>query len=230
MASMVLGSTRSLRELLLGRPLRSDEQESQHIDALAGVPVLGRDALASAAYGPEAALSSLTPLGAAAAGIIAPLTGLVVARLAVVSISYVQTIAAYPNGGGSYTVARENLGRWPGLVAAAGLVIDYVLNVAVAISAGVGALVSAVPVLLPWTLPLCLGILALLTLVNLRGVREAGLFLVLPTCAFVGCLGVTIVGGRWRLVFGSSATSQDTGASTPASHERVGRGSAGGRG
>src|SRR5262249_19084152 len=99
-----------------------------------------------------------------------------------------QTIAAYPQGGGSYTVANETLGQIPGLLAATALSIDYVLNVAVAISAGVGALVSAVPSLLPYTLLLCLGILTMLTLVNLRGVRSAGLIFMLPTYLFVGSL------------------------------------------
>jgi amino acid transporter len=188
----------SLRELLFGRPLRSEEQEAQKIGPLRGIPVLGLDALASAAYGPEAALTILIPAGAAASAYIGPVSAVIIALLALVYLSYRQTIAAYPNGGGSYTVASENLGRIPGLIAASALALDYVLNAAVAISAGVGAVVSAVPALLPHTLALCLAILALLTLVNLRGVRESGLVFMAPAYAFLGCLGVTIVIGVVR--------------------------------
>ncbi|HEY3353461.1 MAG TPA: APC family permease [Polyangia bacterium] len=182
-------------ELILGRPLRSDEHDAQRIGPLAGVPVLGLDALASSAYGPEAALTVLRPLGAMATGYIGPLTALIIALLSLVYLSYRQTIAAYPGGGGSYTVAKENLGPVPGLFAASALAVDYLLNVAVAIAAGVGALVSAVPALLPYTLPLCLAILGLITIINLRGVRDAGLAFTLPTYSFVACLGITIIAG-----------------------------------
>ncbi|HET6232806.1 MAG TPA: APC family permease [Longimicrobiaceae bacterium] len=184
-----------IRQILFGRRLRSDEQERQKIGPLAGIPVLGLDALASAAYGPEAALTVLLPLGAAASGHIAPISAVILVVLGLVFVSYRQTIPAYPQGGGSYTVASENLGMHAGLLAASALTIDYVLNVAVAISAGVGAIVSAIPVLLPYTLPLCLCILALLTLVNLRGVREAGLLFMVPTYLFVASLGVAIAWG-----------------------------------
>ena len=147
--------TRSIRELLFGRPLRSDEEQQAKIGPLAAVPFMGLDALGSAAYGPEAALTVLMPLGAAGLSHVAPLLLLVVALLVIVQASYRQTIEAYPDEGGSYTVANKNLGTWPGLVAGSALWIDYILNVAVAISAGVGALVSA---LLPHTLGLCLAI------------------------------------------------------------------------
>jgi amino acid transporter len=159
------------------------------------VPILGLDALASAAYGPEALLAVLLGLGAAADRALVPLTLVVVVLLSIVCASYIQTIGAYPNGGGSFTVARENLGEGWGALAAAALGLDYLLNVAVAVSAGVGALVSAVPALLPYTLPLCLGVLALLTLVNLRGVRATGAAFMAPTYAFVACLGGVLVIG-----------------------------------
>jgi amino acid transporter len=190
----------SLRELLFGRPLRSEEQEAQKIGPVRGIPVLGLDALASASYGPEAALTVLMVLGGAAAGYIGPISAVIIAVLLVVYISYRQTIAAYRNGGGAYTVASENLGRLPALVAASALMLDYVLNVAVAISAGTGAIVSAAPVLLPYTLALCLTILALLTVANLRGVRESGLLFMLPTYAFILCLGGTVVFGVVKTV------------------------------
>ena len=150
------------------------------------------DALSSAAYGPEAALTLLIPLAAAGIAYIVPITASIIILLAIVYFSYRQTIAAYPTGGGSYTVARENLGEFPGLLAAAALMIDYVLTAAVGISAGVGALVSAAPSLQPHTLAICLVILLLITLVNLRGVRETGAVFIIPTYIFVGTLLITL--------------------------------------
>jgi amino acid transporter len=187
-------------EFLFGTPLRTDEQDEQRISAARGIPVLGLDALASAAYGPEALLTVLLAVGAAASRYIAPITAIILVVLFAVYLSYRQTIEAYPNGGGSYTVASQNLGRYPGLLAAAALSLDYILNVAVAISSGVGAIVSAVPVLLPYTVPLCLGILVFLTIVNLRGIRESGLVFLLPTYLFIGSLGLVIVVGLVRSI------------------------------
>src|SRR3954447_15686638 len=149
----------SLISLIFGRPLASSEQDETKIGPLAGVPAMGLDGLGSSAYGPEAALTILLPLGAAGLAYIGPITLVIVALLAMLYLSYRQTIAAYPVSGGSFTVASENLGVWPGLLAASALIIDYLLNVAVGISAGVAALVSAAPALHPYTLPLCLGIL-----------------------------------------------------------------------
>jgi amino acid transporter len=182
-------------DLLLGRPLASDEARAECVGAAAGIPIFGLDALSSAAYGPEAALTLLIPLGAAGIAYIVPISTSIIVLLAIVYFSYRQTIQAYPGGGGSYTVARQNLGVSAGLLAAAALMIDYVLVVAVGISAGVGALVSAVPWLQPWTLLLCLMILAVITLVNLRGVRETGLLFTIPTYVFVGCLCLAILLG-----------------------------------
>jgi amino acid transporter len=180
---------------LLGRRLATLEEEHQRVGVLAGIPMLGLDALASAAYGPEAALTLLIPLGAAGVRYIGPITTLIIALLLVVYFSYRQTIGAYPGGGGSYTVAKENLGTAAGLLAAAALLLDYVLVVAVGVSAGVGALVSAIPALQPHTLALCLAILGLITVVNLRGVRESGLAFAFPTYLFVvSLLGVIAVG------------------------------------
>jgi amino acid transporter len=185
----------ALTDLLLGRSLATDEEGEQRVGVLAGIPMLGLDALGSAAYGPEAALTLLIPLGAAGLRDIGPITTLIIALLMVVYFSYRQTIVAYPHGGGSYTVARENLGTAAGLLAAAALMLDYVLVVAVGISAGVGALVSAMPALQPYTLSLCLAILALITVVNLRGVRESGLAFVVPTYLFiVSLLAVLAIG------------------------------------
>ena len=183
---------------LFGRPLATAEEDQQRIGTWAGIPMLGLDALSSAAYGPEAALSILLILGTAGIAYVVPITLLIVGLLAIVYLSYRQTIAAYPTGGGSYTVARENLGVAPGLLAAAALMIDYVLVVAVGIAAGVGALVSAIPELQPYTLRLCLAILGLVTLINLRGVRESGAAFAAPTYLFVVSLGGVLVVGIIR--------------------------------
>src|SRR6201998_33204 len=182
-------------DLLLGRPLASDEARAECVGPAAGIPIFGLDALSSAAYGPEAALTLLIPLGLAGIGYIVPISLTIVVLLSIVYFSYRQTIQAYPGGGGSYTVARQNLGASAGLLAAAALMIDYILVVAVGISAGVGALVSALPSLQPHTVALCLGILVLITVVNLRGVRETGLIFMLPTYLFVASLLVAILIG-----------------------------------
>jgi len=195
----------SLFDYLLGRRLATYEEGEQRVGVLAGIPMLGLDALGSAAYGPEAALTLLIPFGAAGIGYIGPISTLIISLLAVVYFSYRQTIAAYPLGGGSYTVAKDNLGTTAGLLAAAALMLDYVLVVAVGISAGVGALVSALSFLQPHTLSLCLVILALITLVNLRGTRESGLAFVVPTYLFiVSLLGVIAIGVVKALVAGGS--------------------------
>jgi amino acid transporter len=178
----------SILDFLLGRPLASWEESTEQIGVAKGVPVFGLDALASAAYGPEAALTLLIPLGLAGLAYIIPLSFTIIVLLGIVFFSYRQTIAAYPQGGGSYTVARENLGIFPGLLAAAALLIDYTLDAAVGISAGVGALTSALPALHPRTLTLCLVALALLTIFNLRGVRENGAIFMVPTYLFLTCM------------------------------------------
>src|SRR5262245_37101858 len=188
----------SLADRLFGRRLATHEEEAQRIGPLAGIPLLGLDALSSSAYGPEAALTLLLPLGALGVLYILPITTVIVCVLLVVYFSYRQTIAAYPTGGGSYTVAKENLGTAAGLLAAAALMLDYVLVVAVGVSAGVGALVSALPRLQMHTLTLCLATLAMIAIVNLRGVRESGLAFVAPTYLFVGSLLAVLALGMVR--------------------------------
>ena len=185
-------------DVLFGRPLASYEDQKERIDATEGIPIFGLDALGSAAYGPEAALTLLIPLGAAGVHYIVPISFSIIVLLAIVCFSYLQTIPAYPSGGGSYTVASENLGRGAGLLAAAALMIDYVLVVAVGISAGIGALISAVPSWQPYTLPLCMGTLVVVTLINLRGVRDTGVVFLFPTYLFVGCLVIAIGVGLWK--------------------------------
>ncbi len=189
-----------LVNVLFGRPLASSEDTGQRITPTQGIPTFGLDALSSAAYGPEAALTILLPLGLIGVRYVVPLTFGIIGLLTIVYFSYRQTIAAYPNGGGSYTVAKENLGHGAGLLAGAALMIDYLLNVAVGISAGIGALVSAVPRLEPHTLALCLAVLVILTVVNLRGVKEAGSAFIAPTYLFVGTLAVVILVGLYKVV------------------------------
>jgi amino acid transporter len=185
----------SLGDLLFGKPLANYEESEQRLGPIDGIGVFGLDALSSAAYGPEAALTLLIPLGVLAVQYVVPISFSIIGLLIIVYVSYRQTIAAYPGGGGSYTVARENLGSRAGLLAAAALIVDYVLTVAVGISAGVGALVSAVPGLQPHTLTICLAILAVIVMVNLRGVRETGTVFMVPTYLFIASLlGVIVLG------------------------------------
>jgi amino acid transporter len=190
----------SFLDILLGKPVATSDERAEQIGSSAGIPIFGLDALSSAAYGPEAALTLLIGLGAAGVRYIVPITLCIIVLLTIVYFSYRQTIAAYPGGGGSYTVASENLGAFPGLLAGAALMIDYILVVAVGISAGVGALVSALPRLQPHTLAICLGILLVIAIVNLRGAREAGVFFMLPTYLFVGTLLMTILIGAVKTI------------------------------
>ncbi|HUL02137.1 MAG TPA: APC family permease [Gemmatimonadales bacterium] len=182
----------SVLDILFGKPIATSDERGEQVGVSAGLAIFGLDALSSAAYGPEAALTLLIPLGLLGVAYIVPISGSIIALLAIVYFSYRQTVAAYPGGGGSYTVASENLGAVPGLLAAAALMLDYILTAAVGISAGVGALVSAVPSLEPHTLALCLGVLVFLTLVNLRGAHEAGTVFMIPTYLFLGTLLLTI--------------------------------------
>src|SRR5579862_8710136 len=182
-------------DIVLGKALATWDERAEQIGPSSGIPIFGLDALSSAAYGPEAALTLLMPLGAAGIAYIVPVTICILALLTILYFSYRQTIAAYPSGGGSYIVARQNIGEGAGLLAAAALMIDYVLTAAVGISAGVGALVSAVPSLQPQTLTICLAILVAITLVNLRGLKEAGLVFMIPTYLFVACLFLMIAIG-----------------------------------
>jgi amino acid transporter len=186
-------------DVLFGRPLASYEDQKERIGAAEGIPVFGLDALGSAAYGPEAALTLLIPLGAAGVHYIVPVSLGIILLLIIVCLSYMQTIRAYPSGD-DYEVASENLGREAGLLAAAALIIDDVLTVAVGIAAGIGALISVAPSLQPHTLALCMGALVLITLINFRGVRDTGVAFLFPTYLFVGCLMLAIGLGLWKTI------------------------------
>ena len=184
-----------LLDKIFGRPLASSEQGKESLSVWTGVPVLGLDALASTGYGPEAALTILVPLGLAGLQYFPIIVIIILIELLTVYLSYRQTAAAYPGGGGAYIVASDNLGRNSGVLSAVMLLLDYLLNVSVGISAGIGALVSAIPALHPFTLPLCLLVLITLTFVNLRGVRQSGQAFVGPVIVFIVCMGVVIAFG-----------------------------------
>jgi amino acid transporter len=182
-------------QVLVGRPLRASEVAKEQITPLEGLPALSLDALTSVAYGPEAIIVVLAAAGATALHLVLPITVAIVVLLAILVFSYRQVIDAYPHGGGAYAVSRANLGAGASLLAAAALIIDYTLTVSVSIAAGVGALTSAFPRLAPDTVVICLLILAVVTLLNLRGLGEAARAFLLPTAVFiVGLLAIIAVG------------------------------------
>ena len=182
-------------QLLIGRPLPSSRLAEQQITPVEGLSALSLDALTSVAYGPEAIIVVLAAAGATALHLVLPITIVIIALLAILVFSYCQVITAYPSGGGAYAVSRDNFGAHVSLVAAAALVVDYTLTVAVSIAAGVGSLTSAFPSLTSATVPICLGILAVVTLFNLRGLGEAARAFLLPTLLFiVGLLAIIAVG------------------------------------
>ncbi len=178
------------------RPRRHAEHDL--LSVTGGLAALSLDALSSVAYGPEAIVLVLAAAGTAGLGFTLPVTAAIVVLLAVLIMSYRQVIAAFPDGGGAYAVAKTRLGRGASLVAAASLVIDYVLNVAVAVAAGVAALTSAFPALVPYTVELCLGVLAVITAINLRGVAHSARVFMAPTAVFVAAIAVVIVVGLIR--------------------------------
>ena len=184
-----------LWRLVVGPPLRATAAGKQRITPVEGLSALSLDALTSVAYGPEAIVLVLAVAGGSALHLILPITGAIVVLLAILVFSYRQVIDAYPQGGGAYAVSRANLGTGASLVAAASLVVDYTLTVAVSIAAGVGALTSAFPSTTSATVPICLGILALVTVLNLRGLGDTARAFLLPTMVFIfGLLAVIAVG------------------------------------
>lgn len=177
---------------LVGSPLPTSAHAEQRLSNLAGLAILASDALSSVAYATEEILLVLVVAGSGVLGLSLPIAIAIALLLGIVILSYRQTIRAYPKGGGSYIVARENLGLYPGLIAAASLLIDYILTVTVSVSAGIAALTSAMPTLLPFTVPLCLVAIFLLMVANLRGLREAGRIFMLPTYCFIISIFVLI--------------------------------------
>jgi amino acid transporter len=189
------GSLAAAWRVVLGRPLRSSEMAKERITPFEGLSALSLDALTSVAYGPEAIIVVVAVAGSGALHLVLPITLVIVGLLAILVFSYRQVIDAYPGGGGAYAVSRANLGAGMSLIAGASLVVDYTLTVAVSIAAGVGALTSAFPSLTSATVPICLGILAVVTVLNLRGLGETARAFLLPTMVFiVGLLAIIAVG------------------------------------
>ncbi|HET6714837.1 MAG TPA: APC family permease [Actinomycetota bacterium] len=185
-----------LKRLFVGRAIASDKAEHQLLPKFLALPVFSSDPLSSNAYATEEMMLVLVAAGAGALTLRMPIALAIAALLAIVVTSYRQTVRAYPTGGGSYIVARENLGTLPGLTAAAAILTDYVLTVAVSITAGTTAIASVAPeTLVPVRVPIAIGLVALVTLANLRGVKEAGSLFAIPTYGFVLMIGITLVAG-----------------------------------
>jgi amino acid transporter len=191
------------KRLLFGRPLPSERLEHERLNKKTALAVLSSDAISSVAYATDQILFVLGgAVGIAAIHYVFPISAVIVGLLVLVGLSYRQTIFAYPGGGGSYTVAKENLGTGSGLVAAAALLTDYILTVAVSISSGVAAITSAYPTLTPHTVLLCLLAILLLMVVNLRGVRESGIAFSVPTYAFIVMMIALLAVGIYRAAAG----------------------------
>ncbi|HMT21131.1 MAG TPA: APC family permease, partial [Promineifilum sp.] len=197
----------NLSSLLIGRPLETRTLAHQVISKKVGLAVFASDAISSTAYATEEILVILALTGTLAyLGLSVPIAIAISILLIIVTISYRQTIFAYPNGGGAYIVARENLGETAALVAGSALLTDYVLTVAVSISSGVAQIVSAFPELAPWRVPMAVGIIAFVTLINLRGVKESGTVFAIPTYFFVVMMFLTLGVGFFRWATGTLGT------------------------
>jgi amino acid transporter len=191
-----------LKRLFVGRPLATDQLVHEHLSKRIALAVFASDALSSVAYATEAILIALVAAGTGALDYALPIAGGIALLLITVAFSYRQTIMAYPQGGGAYIVARENLGMIPSLVAAAPLLVSYVLTVAVSMSAAVAAIASAVEVLEPYRVELAIGLIGLVTLANLRGIKESGRLFAIPTYLFIASIFVLIGVGVFKLVTG----------------------------
>ena len=195
----------SLKRLLVGRPIPSHLAHHERLSRVTGLAVLSSDALSSVAYATDFILATLLVAGVGAFSYAIPISLVIAALLAVVAFSYRQTIYAYPTGGGAYIVAKENIGSTAGLIAAASLLVDYTLTVAVSISAGVLAITSALPRLDVYRVEMCLGFLAILAIGNLRGIRESGRIFAVPTYVFVVSVAVLIAAGMYEYLTGGVA-------------------------
>ncbi|MEQ8225064.1 MAG: APC family permease [Candidatus Eremiobacterota bacterium] len=193
----------NLRKFLLGNPLPNAQEIHERLTKVKALAVFSSDALSSAAYGTEEVVLALAVAGTSVLTLTFPIAAAIVILLAIVTASYYQTVHGYPSGGGSYIVAHDNLGRLPGLIAGSSLLIDYVLTVAVSIAAGMAAITSAFPSLLPYTVHLCLASIIFIAWANLRGVRESGSIFSLPTYSFIFIFLTLIITGLVRLATGT---------------------------
>jgi amino acid transporter len=196
----------TIRGLLFGRPISSAMEMAERLPKWKALPIFSSDVMSSVAYASEASLFTLAAVGAVAFNFLMPISLLVIALLAVVTISYRQTIRAYPNGGGSYIVAHANLGVLPGLIAAASLLVDYVLTVSVSVSSGVFNLASAITSIHSYhlELPLIIVFIILVTTLNLRGLRDSGTMVASPAYIFIGSMMLMIAIGLIRTVLGNA--------------------------
>ncbi|MDE2179778.1 MAG: APC family permease [candidate division NC10 bacterium] len=199
----------SWRTWLIGRPLRTADAPHQAIGKTIGLAVFASDALSSTAYATDEILFVLAAAGAAAFVYALPISLAIVALLAIVTLSYEQTIHAYPGGGGAYIVARDNLGEFPAQMAGGALLTDYILTVAVSVASGVAQMTSAYPSLFPYRVPLAIGLVLFMMLVNLRGVRESGAVFAVPTYFFLGMLFLTVGSGLTQYLIGGLGAVQN---------------------
>ena len=199
-----LGRLRDVEDRVIGSTMSSTRLEGERLSKKVALAIFSSDALSSTAYATQEIILILVIVGTGSLGYSLPISMAIIALLGIVIVSYSQLIRAYPAGGGAYTVAHENLGRWPGLVAGASLLIDYTLTAAVSIAACVEAIVSAVPAVHPYAVPLAVGLISLIALANLRGVRESGTIFSIPTYGFVFILSATIIIGMIKVFFGDS--------------------------
>ncbi len=199
-----LGRLRDVEDRVVGSTMSSTRLEGERLSKKVALAIFSSDALSSTAYATQEIILILVIAGTGTLGYSLPIATAIVALLGIVIVSYSQLIRAYPAGGGAYTVAHENLGRWPGLVAAASLLIDYTLTVAVSIAACVEAIVSAAPGVHPYAVPLAVALVVMIALGNLRGVRESGTIFSIPTYGFVFILSATIIIGMIKVFFGDS--------------------------
>ena len=197
-------SPSALKRFFIGKPIASSEDAHHRLSKKIALPVFASDAISSTAYATEEILIvflSLAAVGMTAFDFLVPISILVILLLAIVVSSYRQTIYAYPKGGGSYVVSRENLGRSPSLVAGASMLVDYILTVAVSVSAGVAAIVSAFQNLVPYRVELCIAFIIIVTLANLRGIKESGALFAPPTYLYVLSLASLIIVGLYKVYF-----------------------------
>lgn len=192
-----------LKRWLVGYPLKTAQAEHERLSKRLALAVISSDALSSVAYATEEILLVLVPASLAFAHFSIPLSMAIVALLAILTVSYSQIIFEYPQGGGAYVVSKSNLGEWPGLTAAASLMIDYVLTVAVSVAAGIAAITSAIPSLFPHRTVLGVLAIVLVLIVNLRGVRESGKVFAIPTYMFIVSILLMLGAGAGQLLFGT---------------------------
>ncbi len=208
-----------LKRWLVGDPLKTAQAAHERLSKRLALAVFSSDALSSVAYATEEILLVLILAGTVAVSWSIPVSVSIVLLLAILTVSYRQIIFEYPQGGGAYIVAKSNLGTWPGLTAAAALMIDYVLTVAVSVAAGIAAVTSAIPALFPHREAICLIAILTVLVVNLRGVRESGRVFAVPTYLFIAALSVMIVAGLWQIMLGRTPSTVITATSKPSGTE-----------